>query len=532
MKILTFTTSPQVLQRLAGRYCTAILTTVLAIWGRLLLHPRLDDQCEFSLFYLSVLATAWIAGTGPAFFAILLGTIAAALFFIQPTASIFLDGFADLVQLCIFVIVNVTATLLFSHLERQRRLAENRSAENARLSESLRIADERKDEFLALLAHELRNPLAPIRSGLALLDRKSDSRETVSRVHDVIQRQTKHLVRITDDLLDVSRFCRGKVALHVERIDLRSAIQDAVEMTEGLLEEKRHTLQLLVPNDPVWIDGDRVRLAQLFANLLGNAGKYTPTSGRIALQVELVEESVSISVTDNGIGFSPDESERILAPFTQIDTSRTRDYGGLGLGLTIVNRIVTLHGGQFEPFSRGAGLGSRFTVLLPAAPTNAAEESSVNQDSEQLTAAASVDLSLQPSECGQNLLIVEDNEDASSLLCELFESEGYSVQVARNGLEALHAAGSRRWDVIILDIGLPGMDGYEIAQRLRRLENSRDTRLIALTGWGAVADRELASQAGFDLHLVKPIVFRELLGHVRETNGPLSEVSSDAAGVC
>lgn len=210
--------SPQVLQRWAGQYGTAILTTGIAIWVRASLQPWLGNQCEFSLFYLSVLAKLWIAGTRPAIFAIVLGSIAAAHFFIEPESSIYIQDVPDLVQWLIFVIVNVTATLLFSRLVRQRRLAENRSDENRRLSESLRIADERKDEFLALLAHELRNPLAPIRSSLALLERSPNSTETVLRLRDVIGRQTNHLVRITDDLLDVSRFCRGKVTLKIEQL--------------------------------------------------------------------------------------------------------------------------------------------------------------------------------------------------------------------------------------------------------------------------------------------------------------------------
>jgi signal transduction histidine kinase/DNA-binding NarL/FixJ family response regulator len=516
MKNFRFDRSPQVLQRWAGQYGTAILATGVAIWVRASLQPWLGNQCEFSLFYLSVLVTLWIAGTRPAIFAIVLGSIAAEHFFIAPLSSIYIHDVPDLVQLSIFIIVNVTATLLFSRLVRQRELAENCSDENRKLSETLRIADERKDEFLALLAHELRNPLAPIRTSLALLERRPDSPETVSRMCEVIGRQANHLVRITDDLLDVSRFSRGKVTLKIQRLDLRDPVYDAVEMTNDLIEDKHHTLQLLLPDEPVWVNGDRVRLAQLFANLLGNAAKYTPTAGRISLQVETLDESVSVAVTDNGIGFSPEQAERILAPFTQVDTSRTREYGGLGLGLTIVSRLVAMHEGKLETFSRGPGRGSRFTVSLPKAPTDSIPEDSDDSESSQRHASGFAHSDDDSFGCGRQLLIVEDNTDASNLLRELFELEGYSVEVASNGVEALQAAIAKQPDVVVCDIGLPGMDGYEIAQRLRRNAATRDARLIALTGWGSPTDQRLAVEAGFDLHLVKPIGFRELFQHVQD----------------
>ncbi len=518
---------PQPVTRFMWRYGTAILMTVLAIWARTLLHPWLNDDCPFSLFYLSVLTTAWVAGTGPAVFAIIIGTLAAAHLFIKPESSLLIDDAPDLLQLVIYVIVNVVATLLFNRLERQRYLAENRSSENERLSQSLREADQRKDEFLALLAHELRNPLAPIRSSLALLDIKSDSPADVIRIREVIQRQTNHLVRITDDLLDVSRFCRGMVELQKQPMDLRIAITDAVEMTEVLFKAKSHRFQLLVPDSPVMVEGDRVRLTQLTANLLGNAAKYTPDCGRITLQVEAADDSVSISVSDNGIGFSPAEADRLLEPFMQVDASRTREYGGLGVGLTIVSRLVELHGGKLHSFSRGPGLGSRFTVALPTALTDPTTET--DSESESLSSSSSDHVIADKRNADKpKLLIVEDNVDASTLLGELFESEGYSVRIAREGVEALQEISSDPPDVVLLDIGLPGMDGYEIARRIRRHGSASSARLIALTGWGGPADRELAIDAGFDVHLVKPITFRELLQHVHGTGSNFGKVTRHA----
>lgn len=497
------------------RYATAMLTTTFAIWGRNQLHPWLGDECPFSLFYLSVLATAWLAGSGPALCAIALGTLSAAHFYIEPASSLYIDRLADLIQLSIYVFVNVVAAMLFNKLERQRRLAEKRSAENERLSQSLRETDERKDEFLALLAHELRNPLAPIRTSATLLDSKFDCGEDVRRIGNIIRRQSDNLVRITDDLLDVSRFSRGRVELKLERLDLVAPILEAVEMTEDLMRSKSHRFHFFVPDDPIRVRGDKVRLAQLTSNLLTNAAKYTPDHGRIALHVECIDNAAVISVTDNGIGYSQADEQKILEPFVQIDTSRTRDYGGLGVGLTIVSRLVTLHGGTLSCHSRGPGLGSRFSVSLPLAmptsPSSDVPDSSGIEYSNRTTPGAH----LETEEKLNKILVVDDNLDAANLLCELLESEGFTTDKAIDGIEALDKAISILPDVILLDIGLPGMDGYEVARCIRRSKIICGTRIIALTGWGGARDRQLALKAGIDSHLVKPIVFDDLLAHLR-----------------
>ena len=286
-------------------YAVAVVSTALVALWRLLLDPYLKEECPFSLFYLSVLLTAWIGGTGPAILAIALGTVLAAFFFIKPQSSFAIDSVSEIIQLSIYIFVNCVAAILFDRVKRRRTLAEQRSRDNEQLSQSLREADERKDEFLALLAHELRNPLAPIRSGLVMLDREPQAGKTIRRIQGIIERQTNHLVRITDDLLDTSRLSRGRVELQIKRMDLRTAIHDAVEMIGCQFEERSHTFQLLMPAQPVWIDGDRVRLAQLAANLLGNAAKYTPPGGRIVLEVDSTPSTNSILVRDNGIGFPP-----------------------------------------------------------------------------------------------------------------------------------------------------------------------------------------------------------------------------------
>ncbi|TWU42571.1 ATP-binding response regulator [Novipirellula artificiosorum] len=510
-----------------GRYAIAFLSTAVVIWFRWLLQPWLNEECPFSLFYLSVLLTAWVAGSGPAVLAITLGTLAAAHFFIAPASNLWIEGVPELVQLVIYVVVNCVAIFLFDRAERQRVLAENRAAENVRLGMDLQQADKRKDEFLALLAHELRNPLAPIRSSMALLERNEDAPKTVRRVREVIHRQTMHLIRITDDLLEVSRFCRGHIELLVQRFDLRASVDDAIEMIENAMSVKSQRFQYLIPDTPIWVNGDQVRLAQLTANLLGNASKYTPESGRITLVLERHDDTASIAISDTGIGFAADHAERIFEPFVQIDASRTREYGGLGVGLTIAKRLVDLHDGTLSAESRGPGLGSCFTVTLPT--LNVGDGDCVGEDflngddaTENRTGRECFVAAKQPV-C--KLLLVDDNLDASLILRDLFCTEGYQVQLAHDGIEAISKAIEQSPAVIVMDIGLPGMDGYEVARRMRRSRQLSEVKLIALTGWGSSQGRELAAQAGFDLHLVKPIAFQSLLESVQSMQSQTYETT-------
>ncbi|KAA1257678.1 Sensor histidine kinase TodS [Rubripirellula obstinata] len=509
-----------------GRYSIAIFSTAVVIWVRSLLNPWLNERCPFSLFYMSVLLTAWVAGSGPALLAIALGTLAAARFFIPPETSFWIEGVPELVQLVIYVIVNCIAVLLFNRVERQRRLAEERATENVRLGEDLQQADQRKDDFLALLAHELRNPLAPIHSGMALLEKNEDAPEVVRSVRKIVERHTRHLVRITDDLLEVSRFRRGHLEIVMQRIDLREPIRDAIEMIAGAYESKSQLFQSLIPETPVWVNGDHVRLTQLAANLLGNASKYTPESGRIRLVVESHDGTAMVAITDNGIGFSDHHAARIFEPFVQIDESRIREYEGLGVGLTISKRLVELHQGSLSGRSRGPGLGSCFTVTIPLLvqavvestdPTRLCDQLQQDVGSRAAPVAEALPKSLPEaasvSPC--KLLVVDDNLDASKLLHDLFDCEGYEVQVAHDGMEAIDMAVKFRPTVIVMDIGLPGMDGYEVAKQMRRTSLLSNCKLIALTGWGSEQDRELAALAGFNLHLVKPTGFQALLHHVQ-----------------
>lgn len=537
-----------------SRYTIAFISTATAVWGRSLLQPSLGSECPFSLFYLSVLLTAWIAGAGPALLSLLLGTLAATFFFVSTQWSLVIESPDDLISLSIYVLVNCVAIGLFVTSDRQRKLAETRLQDNERLTASLREADHRKDEFLALLAHELRNPLAPIKTSLAIWEKTGTVREESRRV---MVRQMVHLVRLVDDLMDVSRFLRGNTQLKLAVVDLRDSVRDAVEQTEEWMQQKAHNFRYILPKTPVYVKGDSVRLTQLTANLLSNAAKYTPKNGRITLSLEVVDGNARIQVIDNGMGFPPSEAKRILEPFTQIDTSRTREYGGLGVGLSIVRNLVEMHSGTLEAISRGPGTGSRFSVSLPLAPaaeapvfphapgTHApgthAPETHAPGNSREAAGTRNLAVSQLPlseplaernrrddplrsrsyapanglsAACG-SVLIVEDNVDAGASLRELMRLHAMDADVVNDGLMALQAIDKKNYDTIVLDIGLPGMDGFEVAKQIRRRCVDNQPQLIALTGWGGEEYRRLTEEAGFDAHVVKPVCFNELLAQIR-----------------
>jgi len=400
----------------------------------------------------------------------------------------------------------------FDVTERQRMheaLQESRS-ELARQAEELRRANQRKDEFLATLAHELRNPLAPIRTGMELLHESPDN---VAREHtlSVMQRQVSHMVRLIDDLLDVSRITRGKLELAREPVSLATAIDSAVEASRPLIERKRHELHVELGDSSLALDADLTRIAQVIGNLLNNASNYTPPGGRIELRAEREGDWALIRVRDNGIGIPPDRLEEVFEMFSQINRTLERSQGGLGIGLALVRRLVEMHGGSVHAESPGPGQGSTFTVRLPLAPAGAAEVS--------VPSPAFAQAKQQ-----QRVLVVDDNEDAAELLSLCLEQEGYLTAIAHDGPSALSAVGSFRPQIVILDIGLPGMSGYDVARALRQDERFSALALIALTGWGTPGDKEKALDAGFDLHLTKPVDARGL-------NGALSQLENKAAAV-
>ncbi|HTN83934.1 MAG TPA: GAF domain-containing protein [Sorangium sp.] len=370
--------------------------------------------------------------------------------------------------------------------------------ENARLYDQLRDQDRRKDEFLATLAHELRNPLAPIRTGLEILQ-VSGSAEQEGKILGMIERQVGHMVRMVDDLLDVSRITRGKVELRRERVDLRAVLNSALETSRPLIEAAEHELAVRLPAEPLLLDADPTRLAQVFANLLNNAAKYTPRGGVIRLAGQRDGAAVVVRVMDNGVGIPADMLPKVFDMFTQVVRSIDRAQGGLGIGLTLVRRLVELHGGTVHAESEGPGQGSTFTVRLPlAAVALAAAEGPASRPRSSGPATRDATAALR-------VLVVDDNVDGAESLALLLRMSGHRTRAVHTGPEALTAARELGADVVFLDIGLPGMDGYEVARRLRADPGFAGLVLVALTGWGTEDDRRRAREAGFDHHLTKPV---------------------------
>ena len=362
--------------------------------------------------------------------------------------------------------------------------------ERKRAEGVLRDADRRKDEFLATLSHELRNPLAPIRTAIELIRMAGPDADLIEKARATMERQLSHLVRITDDLLDVSRITQNKVQLRRGTVDLRSVLHSAIEATRPLLDAQGQSLELELPRLPLWVEADFTRLAQVFSNLLNNATKYTERGGQIRVAAGMDDGTATVVVSDTGVGIPESMVTRIFDMFTQVQEFRDRTQGGLGIGLTLAKRLVELHGGTIEASSAGPGCGSTFTVQIPAAAVAG-------------TAMPPFASGIEPRQKECRVLVAEDNPDAAEMMRLMLSFKGHDVRVATNGLQAVAVA--ERFDPHIgfIDIGMPGMDGYEAARRIRDLLGRR-VMLVALTGWGQDEDKRRSREAGFDHHLTKP----------------------------
>ena len=377
--------------------------------------------------------------------------------------------------------------------------------DNALLVRDVQDRDRRKSEFLSMLAHELRNPLAPIRNAVEIIKRRVPEPSDLAFVRGVIDRQVSQLTRLVDDLLDVSRITSGKIRLEREPIEIGTVVARAVETSRPLIEQHRHVLSLNVPDGTVTVIGDATRLAQVLANLLNNAAKYTPDGGRIDLDVETTEGEVVIEVRDTGAGIPPDMLDTVFDLFTQVDRSLDRSQGGLGIGLTLVKSLVELHHGSVHARSEGPGRGSVFEIRLPRCRDVAGDDH-----------RAPLDGSGSPLASASRILVVDDNVDAAQSLAMVLAVAGHEVRQVHDGEHALAAVESFRPEVVLLDIGLPGLDGYEVARRLRASPRNRALLLVAVSGYGQDRDRHRSALAGFDHHLTKPVDF-ELLERVLAT---------------
>jgi signal transduction histidine kinase/CheY-like chemotaxis protein len=378
--------------------------------------------------------------------------------------------------------------------------------ERKHIEDALRQADRRKDEFLATLAHELRNPLSPIRTAIAILRKQPPLEPDLQRLTAVIDRQVQQMARLLDDLLDVSRITLNRLELRKQRIELSGILESAIETSRPLIDEAGHELQVNLSAQPAYLDADGMRLAQVFSNLLNNAAKYTDRGGRISVVCNLNESDVLIQVQDSGIGIAPERLSQVFEMFSQEHPALHRSHGGLGIGLSLSRALVHMHGGSIEAHSAGLGLGSRFTVRLPLV------------EAVPIPAPAAPPSSEPHANTPGRILVVDDKHEAAETLAVYLRLHGHEVRVAKDGMEALEASAEFRPHVILLDIGLPRMDGFAVARAIRSQPWGISVFLVAVTGWGHVDDKRRAVQAGFDQHLTKPVdpqALASMLGQAR-----------------
>lgn len=372
-------------------------------------------------------------------------------------------------------------------------MTERHAAENA-----LRLADRRKDEFLATLAHELRNPLAPVLNSLKILRLTDGDPEQVENAQTIMERQLNHMVRLVDDLLDVSRITTGKLAVTRSLVDIRSVMEDALESCKSLIDARSHNLSVEMPSEAVYVDADSVRLAQVFSNLLNNAAKYTDPGGSITFAAKIENDRIAVSVSDNGIGIETGMLKEIFEMFTQVDNSLERVHAGLGVGLALSKRLVELHDGELRAVSKGPGKGSIFSVHLDIARSAIA---SGGADEKRATAKDE----------RRRVLLVDDNVDFIATMENLLKLVGHDVRTAHDGTAALKVAAEFAPEFVFMDIGMPGLNGYDVARLLRQQPGMDEAILVAVTGWGGEKDRQMSRNAGFNYHLIKPVELNQIL---------------------
>jgi signal transduction histidine kinase/ActR/RegA family two-component response regulator len=488
-------------QQAALGYAIAIGATAAVAIARLTVSDTLGNFAPVVSFTVAVVIAAWYGGFKPGLLATLLSVIAADYLLIPARYSLRIETPANAASLGMFLFSGILISLLCESLHRTRRRLEAEQ-ENLRQSvalqrkmqDALTESDRRKDEFLATLAHELRNPLAPVRNAIHILRARMPPTPELHWARDVIDRQVTQMTRLIDDLMDVARITRGTFELRTSHVALDEVIRVAIETSRPVIDASRHELTVRLPTEPVYLDADVIRLAQVFSNLLNNAAKYTPSGGRITVTAERDTDSVTVAVEDSGMGIPPPMLMQVFEPFTQLDRSLTRSQGGLGIGLALARRLVEMHGGTVQAHSEGPGKGSRFVVQLPV---------SMHQGIRQPATAEGRGPA--PARGLQRVLVADDNSDSATSLSMLLNDAGYDTRTASDGVQALQTAADFRPDIALLDIGMPKLNGYELARRIRDQAWGRDVLLIAVTGWGGADHRQQTTDAGFDHHLTKPV---------------------------
>jgi signal transduction histidine kinase/CheY-like chemotaxis protein len=469
-------------------YGGAVAVTFAAVFMRWFLDPWLGADAASAMLYGAVAIAVWFGGLGPAVLAMVLGYAIINVRYISPDGAVSIHGPPDALALGLFTL---SCSLIIVLGEAMRRAADRSRASAAEVkarARELQRADENKSRFLAVLSHELRNPLAPLRTGVALL-RKSPAGHDAQETHDMMERQITQLARLIDDLLDVSRIDRGKLELRAERMPVDAVMRTAIDTAKPNLDAQGHELVVRFPEKALFVEGDLVRLSQVVSNLLNNAAKFTPPSGRIELSARAEEGKAVLRVADNGIGIAPERLAEIFDMFVQLAPGG--NAGGLGLGLTLARSIVRRHGGEILARSPGPGKGAEFLVMLPLAAALASETP------REPAAAAEA-------RSRRRVLVVDDNVDAAQTLAAYLRLDGHRVESALDGEAALRTAEVLRPDVAFIDLNMPRMDGAEVARRLRITPWGRKAHLVALTGMGQPADVARTQQAGFDQHLTKP----------------------------
>lgn len=471
----------------AAAYLAALVAVAVAFAVRVLIDPLVGDRAPYGPCLIAMIFVAWRYGLGPALLTLGGGAALARYFFEQPRWTWGVPTAPDQAPLIISVLLGVMVALVCESL----RIA---AQYQARLAQQARENARRKDEFLATLSHELRNPLAPIRMAMYQLDHIDSSDPRGAQLRQLVTSQVEYLVRLVDDLLDLSRITRGKVELQFERVSLKTIVEGAMDLVRPLVQEKEHDLQVDLPAEEVYLHADAVRLTQVLANLLHNAVKYTDNRGRIWLNARTKNRQVVIRVHDTGIGITPEMQERIFDLFQQGHPSIEQSRGGLGIGLTLARDLVEMHGGIVEVASPGLGMGSEFTVRLPV----------VASPVEPLPVTPP-DLSPPTAHAPLRILVVDDAVTVATTMANVLRFWNYTVEVSYDAFSALEAASRFKPDVVLADLGLPRMNGYQFAEEVRRLPELQQVVLIAVSGYGQPTDRERSQAAGFARHLVKPI---------------------------
>jgi signal transduction histidine kinase len=479
---------------------TVVVALLAATGCRILLDPLVGRSIPNGLYLVATVFISWRYGLVPALVTLILGTALAVYLFVEPLHQFKVDNAAGFASLAVAVFLGVCVSFMIESL----RMA---AAQNARMYRAAHAAETRKDEFLAMLAHELRNPLAPIRNGVYLLKAIAAKEPRIEEACSLLDRQVGHLQRLVDDLLDVSRITRGLITLREADIRIDEIVGAALEISRPLMDERRQRLSVSLPNESIVVHADRVRLTQALANVLNNASKYTDEAGRIWLTVKAEDKAVALSVRDTGVGIAAGNRSRIFDMFVQVDDSDRRAVGGLGIGLTLARRFVEMHHGTIEAHSPGLGLGSEFILRLPAVPHRAESPANRPEPAKPAHDARPLPGARGPS---HRVLIIDDNVPSANSTATLLKMWDHEVRVCHDGFAAIEAAREFVPDVVLCDITMPRMDGYLLAGELRRIPALNDARLIAVTGHGRPEDKHRAHEAGFNLHWLKPIDPHEL----------------------